>query len=573
MFNQVKVIILLTVTAWLAHFFHFRDFGLYEDDYAFISDGMSRDVIYLLEKLEYFISWPQGRPIGFYLASLLSFIGDQLGGLSAIYLVGFFIVSLNSYLFFRILKINFSQTPAVMGALAFCLFPADTTKSLLTHAFILQTSLTFLLVATLCYLSNKKKISYLIIFGSLLSYESAFMVFFGIPLLRRKLNKKIIPELFIHSSILIAFIVVTTGIRHWKSENRVLEMTANFYEVIPIILDSMVVGSKVSLWQFLAAPLSSFSNWTIETYLVFVWCTGIFIFYFNKLEVGIIRTIKVKEYSSLDRITLRHPPLLKFRYQHQLMADYISKSKILLTGVLLLCLGYSVSFTHYPPTAEYGRVTSVHLAATFGGSLVFAWVSSVLLSLAKSYRINSYATTILALYLALVVGYHFTIQLDFKHSWQNQKFFWTSVVKNSPDLQDRTVILVIRKNLPTTKFIKTNSWADPLILRQIYKFPEDWQQEPRLFLVSTKWWSRISFNTDESTWRVPSSTWPGYVDISLGSNVILLKMDGNKLIRLDEPVVIQDKVFIRKEPLSANYKLQKGVLYDYLIDQKRLLSS
>jgi hypothetical protein len=350
-------------------------------------------------------------------------------------------------------------------------------------------------------------------------------------------------------------------------------MTANFSEVLPIILDSMVVGPKVSLWQFLAAPLNSFSHWTFETYLVFIWCTGIFIFYFNQLEVGRIGKIKFEEDSSIDRISFRYPQLLEFRYQSQIVGYYLSKSRILLTGLLLLCLGYSVSFTHYPPTAEYGRVTSVHLAATFGGSLVFAWVSSVLLSLAKYYRMKSYATTILALYLALVVGYHFTIQLDFKQSWQNQKFFWTSVVKNSPDLQDRTVILVIRKNLPTTKFIKTNSWSDPLILRQIYKFPEDWQQEPRLFLVSTKWWSRISFNTDESTWRVPSSTWPGYVDISLGSNVILLKMDGNRLIRLDEPVVIQDKVFIRKEPLSANSNLKKGVLYDYLIEQKRLLSS
>jgi hypothetical protein len=213
------------------------------------------------------------------------------------------------------------------------------------------------------------------------------------------------------------------------------------------------------------------------------------------------------------------------------------------------------------------------LAATFGGSLVFAWVSSALFSLAKSYGWKSYATTILALYLALVVGEHFTIQLDFKQSWQNQKFFWTSVVKNCPDLQDGTVILVIRKNLPTTKFIKTNSWSEPLILRQIYKFPEDWQQEPRLFLVSTQWWSRISFNAAQFTWRVPSSTWPGYVDISLGSNVILLKMDNNRLIRVDEPVVIQDKVFIQKQSLSVNYKFKKGVLYDYLIEQKNLLSS
>lgn len=573
MFNQIKVIFVLSATAWLAHFFHFRDFGLYEDDYVFISEAMSRDVTYLLKQLEYFISWPQGRPVGFYLASLLSFIGDHIGGLSAIYLVGFFIVSLNAYLFFRILKTTCSETVAVMGGLAFCLFPADTTKILLTHAFILQTSLTFMLIATLCYLSNKKKISYLIILGSLLSYESVFMVFFGIPLLRKKLNKKIISELLIHFSILMALIILVTGIRQWKSEDRVLETTANWYGIAPIILDSMIIGPRVSLWQFLAAPLNSLSNWAIETYIIFIGCTGIFIFYNNQLKVGRKVKIKLAEYYKLARISLRYSQIFELSYQRQLLTYYLSQARILLTGILLLCLGYSVSFTHYPPTAEYGRVTSVHLAATFGGSLVFAWVSSALLSLTKSYGRKSYATTILALYLALVIGYHFTIQLDFKQSWQNQKFFWTSVVKNSPDLQDGTVILVIRKNLPTTKFIKSNSWSDPLILRQIYKFPEDWQQEPRLFLVSTKWWNRISFNAARLTWRVPSSTWPGYVDISLGSKVILLKMNNNKLIRLDEPVIIQDKVFIHKKSISVNYNLKKGVLYDYLIDQKSLLSS
>lgn len=130
MSNQVKVVLILSVTAWLAHFFYFRDFGLYEDDYVFISDATNINATYLLEKLQYFILWPQGRPFGFYLPSLFSFLGDKLGGLSAIYLLGFLIVTLNAYLFYRIIKRIYPTLIAVIGGLAFCLFPADSTNIL-----------------------------------------------------------------------------------------------------------------------------------------------------------------------------------------------------------------------------------------------------------------------------------------------------------------------------------------------------------------------------------------------------------------------------------------------------------
>ncbi len=35
---------------WLAQFHHFRDFGLYEDDYFFISEAMGKDPAYLASR-------------------------------------------------------------------------------------------------------------------------------------------------------------------------------------------------------------------------------------------------------------------------------------------------------------------------------------------------------------------------------------------------------------------------------------------------------------------------------------------------------------------------------------------
>src|SRR5436305_461513 len=89
-------------------------------------------------------SWSYSvRPLGFFLPDLFSFIGDKLGGLPAIYLLGFLIVTLNSFLCYRLLRTRIPRAAALAGALAFCLFPADTTKILLTHDFQLQPSLTF----------------------------------------------------------------------------------------------------------------------------------------------------------------------------------------------------------------------------------------------------------------------------------------------------------------------------------------------------------------------------------------------------------------------------------------------
>ena len=137
---------------WVAQFHHFRDLGLYEDDYFFISEAMGQDVSYVLDRLHTAVTvLPQGRPLGFFLPDLLSFVGDKLGGLAAIYLLGFVLVTLNTFLCYRLLRVRVPVAPAAVGAAVFCLFPADTTKILLTHDFQLQPSLTFALLAALAY--------------------------------------------------------------------------------------------------------------------------------------------------------------------------------------------------------------------------------------------------------------------------------------------------------------------------------------------------------------------------------------------------------------------------------------
>jgi hypothetical protein len=117
----------------------------------------------------------QGRPLHDGLVYLLSFIGFRLGGLHVLYWIGYAILTVNAFLFYTLLKrLSDQQVFAVTGALAFCLFPAHTVQTWLTIAFAVQPALMLLLIAIHCYLSDRKKLSYLLIFGSLLCYETFF---------------------------------------------------------------------------------------------------------------------------------------------------------------------------------------------------------------------------------------------------------------------------------------------------------------------------------------------------------------------------------------------------------------
>src|SRR5437867_12095374 len=90
---------LSALLVWTAQFHHFLDFGLYEDDYWFISEAMGKDPSYLVARFQRaFTTLPQGRPFGFFLPALLSFIGDKLSALAGIHLIGFAIVTHNTFL-------------------------------------------------------------------------------------------------------------------------------------------------------------------------------------------------------------------------------------------------------------------------------------------------------------------------------------------------------------------------------------------------------------------------------------------------------------------------------------------
>ena len=442
--NSLKVLAFLALTIWVAHFFYFRYFGLYEDDYAYISEPLGWHLSDLLAYTRVFVDWPQGRPIGFFLPHFLAFIGAQLGGLHVIYIIGFVVVILNAFLFYSLLKMLSSEALAVIGALAFGLFPADTTHTFLMHALGLQTSLTFLLLASLCYLAGKRVLPYLIILGSLLTYESPFMVFLGVPLLKSRWDRSLVKELIRHVAILLGIILVVVVIRTFMGEQRIMTTRSNILPILFKMSKAMVLGPARSLSIFFYGQIRPLAHWNRELTIVFSACLVFFVLVLHRLSIDSLG----QKYNYL--LTLRSR-IFNFNRAFQAPVSYSRIAQLFMAALVMLSLAYVLSFTHFPPTAIYGRATSVHLAAAFGGSLVFACVCSVLLSFANAYRLKSYAVVVLACYLSLVVAYRFSIQPDFKQAWQNQRSFWTSAIENLPDMTDETIVFVLDHDLPQTQ--------------------------------------------------------------------------------------------------------------------------
>jgi hypothetical protein len=510
---------LSALLVWTAQFHHFRDFGLYEDDYWFISQAMGKNFDYLLGRLHTaFTAMPQGRPFGFFLPDLFSFVGDKLGGLAAIYLLGFAIVTLNTFLCYRLLRVRVPHAPAAVGAAVFCLFPADTTKILLTHDFQLQPSLTFALLASLAYAAGRKPLAYLLGAGALLSYESGYLALFALPLFVRRWDRSTPRTLATHAAVLIGILIAVVLTRFAVGEGRATESAGGATALVPMLLGSLVLGPARSLAAMFYGPLKAIPGWDTETKILAV---------LTLLGAGVL----------LGLLSARRAGIATPR------RDILQVGA---AGLVMLVVGYGFAFTHFPPNAIVGRGTSVHLGATLGMSVIGAAVAWLLLDIRP--RV---AVALIACYLAAAVGYYVTIERDFMRSWQLQRAFWQQVVVCCSDLQDGTVLLYELNPSDEPTFIFTNSWADPLILGETLAFPPGWSNPPRLFGL-TQWLDRVYPDGDHLVWWVPGASWEEHWEVLPQDNVILLRRapDG-ALMRVPGPVDIAGQSLRLKATTTA----------------------
>jgi hypothetical protein len=530
--HEAPVALLLSAAlVWIAQFHHFREFGLYEDDYFFISEAMGKDPSYLLSRFETaFTRLPQGRPFGFFLPDLLSFIGDKVGGLPAIYLLGFLVVTLNTFLCYRLLRVRVPVGAAAMGAAVFCLFPADTTKTLLTHDFQLQPSLTFALLSALAYAAGRRWLAYIVAAGALLSYESGFLSLFALPLLVCHWDRRMQRELARHAAVLAAVVIGAVTLRYALGEGRATTSVGSVGDIVPPLIGSLVLGPARSLAGMFYGPARAVPTWDIEA-----------------LMAALL-------------VAVGFAVLLAATYRDGREGARREGVEVAVAGAVMLVLGYGLAFTHFPPNALVGRGTSVHLGATLGMSTLAAGLAWLILSMTPRLGI-----AMLAGYVALASAYYATIGRDFIHSWQLQREFWQQVAACCSDLRDDTVLIYELSSSEEPTFIFANSWADALVLRETFVFPGTWSNPPRLFSLTSDWGGRVQRDGQGLRWLVPAASWDEHWEALPQGNLILLRRGPDGALARVTGTVDVAGLPLRLKPPEPPTAWPPAQLYDALL--------
>jgi hypothetical protein len=482
----------------------------------------------------------QGRVVGFNILFFSAYFAGKLGGLPLIYISAYLLALTNNILFYLFLQRLWNQPIFVLtGTLAFTLFPADNTKAFLTHIHILP-ALTFLLLAFLSYLNDKKIWSYLLITASFLSYETCFLLFITAPFLTKKPKSDIFKELIKHLFIFGTIFLVVLILRKLTGDSRVGDL--DIATAISTPIRQIITGPFVCLGTFFYRPWQTLHNLRGEL-LIFVPLSLLMLLWLF---------LQNSRFSGLD--SRENWPIIK---------------KLSLLGMGLLFLAYPLTFT-VPATMISGRSSRVHTAAVVGASILGGILGYLIVYLANSYRQKNLAALLLAAYFSLLVGFGIIVQQQNQLSWKYQQAFWADVIQLAPDLSDGQVILVDAPSLPWGNQLTPFNMSMPSVLGQLYQFPWQWKNVPKLYKLNPDWQQKIPANgemalNNENGLLFFYYPWEPARQVKTSEIILLQEKDG-KLVRTTTPIVAGAKKFSFKPLTNSTIdSFDKGYLYDYLI--------
>jgi hypothetical protein len=572
--DNFKIFFLLAITIWIAYFWHSASFGMYSEDMGFVGDAMEGSWSGAIRQfLNQFRIMPEGRPLQFGLIPLLSFIGFKLGGLQVVYWIAYVILAINSFLFYALLKrLSDREVFAVTGALAFALFPAHTVQIWLTAALSIQPALTLFLIASHCYLSEKKKLSYSIIFASLFCYETFFPVFLAVPLLKKKWNSKLIRELLAHILVMAVLFICAIIIRKLTGESRIANLDP--FSAIIASFRSMVIGPVVMLTTFLSRPLETLTALVarerdlMELWLFLPLSFAGFVWLLSNLKL-----VNSSKKPSLATTTLNQLPVETNKF-------FNPSVKLTLVGIVMSILAYPFIVKH-STTVVNDLVSRIHVAAAIGGSILCACACSAILFLANTYRIKRVAVVFIAGFFALLVGFGIMVQQDYRLAWQYQRAFLSDVVRLAPDLDDETILFIDPTGFRDPEYLKAFQTGYPMLqstsqLSKIYSAISAPSRNSKWFnayiLMSPNWQEIIlaKENLLQLDRSMKSTIWGRFENDGLrtfaSSQLILLEANNGKLTRRIDPLVIDGRELpLKMKPATSLPLLENAPIYDYLI--------
>jgi len=555
--RDILIYFAFAVLVWLAYYLKFMKFGFYEDDYWFAGIPANSSVQELLEFIKsglVSVEGNRGRYIGVVLPFILTFINFKIGGFIALYIFGIFLVALNGFLIYKIIKGNFPHELALLTGLIFIVFPGDTTKALIVHIYQLQVSLLFTLCGMLLFIRNKKFFAYLLAFMSLLTYENAFLPFVAVSLLAyKKWDLALVRRLINHGLIIGSTFIILFVVRKMLGEAEVSNMqTAG---VIKRMLFSFAAGPLTSIFTFFYSVFESITRFNVTWYLFII--SVLFFFLILKLNPLAFSGRNVIDEPDSELLGIHAPE------------NVIILIKALLAGVIISVVGYTFSFTHGTVILK-GRMTSVHFGAAFGISLFAASIIHLLSALLKREYMKKIFIYSVITFLSLITSYGMLIQDDFAKSWQLQKSFWTEVLNQCPDLDENTLILVQKMNVTETEFVISYSWPYPLIIENLFDFPELWKNKPKLDILGNDL-SEVLVEENSELFYLPK--YPFLFDNKVKvpvekEKIIILQMNDFYLKRLSGPLKLNNGIILSLQTAESSLTtgLTKCNLFRYTVN-------
>ena len=520
--------LLLLPLVWFAHFWMSGSFGLYEDDFTYIPSSIAASAPGLLRGVGGHLMGLEGhaRPLQGAMIMLLSSAGWHAGGLDGIYKIAFLMLSVNAILFYVLLRRLGGSLFAVLGGIAFVLYPADTTHAYLTHALGLQPSLSFLLLALHAFLSRRKVLAYALVIATLLTYETTFTVFLVAPLLLVPWDRKMVRSLGQHLLVMAAILGSDYVLRMIVGESRVTGLSLR--ETFWIPMRQMAVGPLVGFGAYFYKAGKLLLHLDLSLGLAAAGgALGIALLLWGLDSRQTYEDLTFRISALPD--AFRRMPQAKLLHTRGVMPAskaLVARSlKLAGIGLLMLILAYPLTLTTNP-IALVGRGTRVHFAGVVGAGVLWASLGELLLGVTRTYRLVGPARLVLAILFGLSLSYDLTVQLDYVRAWDLERTFWKDVVSMAPDIEDGTIVLVGGTALSEPLQIGANTWAVPRILPEMYQFPVSWATAPRVFRLVSDWKSAIvapkgAFQLDSNVVILPA----GLPVEAAPSNAILLLLD------------------------------------------------
>lgn len=544
----------LGLVLWAAHYWLSARFGLYEDDYTRIPASLQMNGQELVETVRGGLSFlsDSGKPLHSPLIFVLAFLAGKPAGLQSLYWAGFGMAWLNAILLFLLLRRVSSEGIAFLGAIAFCLSPADTTQAFLTHSFGLQPALTFMLLGFHAYLSSRRLLAYLLVIASLLTYEALFPLFLAAPLLADRGGKRLPRRLLVNAFCLALVLAGVAGIRAAVGEGRIAGLELG--QALVTSITHMVQGPVVNIGTFVYRPVQTIVSGEVSVAVGVLAAVPLFWAALRSIPVEALDEIREWAGRARGTAALREMP------GHLRLTLWLG-----LAGLALLVLGYSMTFT-VRAYALSGRDTRVHFAAVMGASTLVGCLAYLGLVLARLLRKRLLAELSLAGLFSLLLGFGIVVQRDYVRSWELQRAFWREVLVLCPDLDAGTTILVEPEALTDTRHIGANTWALPRVLNQVFVFPVEWEKPPRIYRLAEGWQDLIldsegMFLLNAATVVAPPSL---YGAVEPGRTILLTGQSGDRMRRVEGIEIAGVSIALKPAGPGSVLEFEPGPLHMYL---------